>query len=178
MSAPAYPVALPHVTGPVFRLSPEVLAQGCAASAASPRRRIILPLHRAQEASVGRMLNFFQPGTYVRPHLHAMPWATETIQILRGALGVVIFDSQGQAQQHFILRADDGLGLLDIEANVWHGMAALEPDTVILEIKRGPYDVATDKTFAPWAPAEDSAEAASYEANLRAGFIQLSSASA
>ena len=38
-------------------------------------------------------------------------------------------------------------------AGVWHGVLALDPDTVILEIKRGPYDN-SDKVFAEWAPAE------------------------
>jgi cupin fold WbuC family metalloprotein len=164
-----YPMALPHVTGDAFRLSPEVLAQGVAASAANPRKRMILPLHRTQEASVGRMLNFFQPGTFVRPHLHPVDFASETILVIRGALGVVIFDESGGVTASHLLRAD-GLGLIDIEAGVWHGMTVLEPDTVVLEIKRGPYEVRTDKVFAPWAPVEGSEQAVAYERQLRASF--------
>jgi dTDP-4-dehydrorhamnose 3,5-epimerase-like enzyme len=50
--------------------------------------------------------------------------------------------------------------MIDIEPNLWHGFVALEPDTVILEVKRGPYDGAGDKVFAPWAPGETDAAGA------------------
>jgi len=33
-------------------------------------------------------------------------------------------------------------------------MVALAPDTVILEIKKGPYSAMSDKDFASWAPEE------------------------
>ncbi len=51
--------------------------------------------------------------------------------------------------------------MIDIETRVWHGVLALAADTVILEIKRGPYDD-RDKVFADWAPEEDSEEAPAY----------------
>lgn len=148
------PLALPNITGDVFALTEEILAQGCREARESPRRRMLLPLHRSQEAVVQRMLNFFQPGTYIQPHLHPLPHATETIQVLRGSLGFLIFDDEGNVTSKHLLHAN-GLGLIDIEACVWHGFVTLEPDTVILEIKRGPYDQQHDKRFAPWAPKEN-----------------------
>jgi dTDP-4-dehydrorhamnose 3,5-epimerase-like enzyme len=56
--------------------------------------------------------------------------------------------------------------LIDIEARVWHGFVTREPDTIILEIKRGPYDQQHDKIFAPWAPKENEPGAAAYLARL------------
>jgi len=109
---------------------------------------MLLPLHRSQEAIVQRMLNFFQPGTYIQPHLHPLPHATETIQVLRGGLGFLIFDDEGRVKSQHVLRAG-GLGLIGIEARVWHGFVTLEPDTVILEIKRGPYDQQHDRSSPP-----------------------------
>ena len=117
------------------------------------RKRMILPLHRTQDAEVQRMLNFFQMGTYVRPHRHSGKGAIETICVLRGALGFVVFDEGGEILESHLLD-EGGMGILDIEPNIWHGMVALEPDTVILEIKRGPYSAMDDKDFAPWAPEE------------------------
>jgi hypothetical protein len=38
-------------------------------------------------------------------------------------------------------------------------LICLEPDSVLYELKDGPYNVANDKHFAPWAPAEGSPEA-------------------
>lgn len=113
------------------------------------------------------MLNFMLPGTYVRPHLHLPDEAIETVQVLRGALGFVMFGDEGAVRSRH--RLDTG-GLIDIEPGLWHGLVVLEPDTVILEIKRGPYDAARDKVFADWAPAEGDAAAATYLESLAALF--------
>lgn len=149
-------LAFPNPTGPVFTLTQELLNTGYAAAAASPRKRIIQPMHRSDHSVVQRMLNFMQPGTYIPPHLHPLPHATETIQVLHGAVGFVVFDADGCVLSHHLLSAD-GLGLIDIEAEVWHGFVVLEADTVVLEIKRGPYEPTRDKVFAAWAHKEGEA---------------------
>jgi cupin fold WbuC family metalloprotein len=154
-------LALPHATGETWTLTPVIIRQGFDAAAASPRRRIILPLHRSPEAIVQRMLNFLLPGTYIRPHLHPLPFATETIQVLRGELIFYLFNDQGQITQRHHLRAEEG-GLIDIEPNLWHGFIVPTGETLILEIKRGPYDGQRDKVFAPWAPEEGSAAVTAY----------------
>lgn len=147
--------AYPNVSGDCFRVTDEDLQAGIEASRARARGRMILPLHRTQDAPVQRMLNFLQPGTYVRPHRHGGEGAIETLCVLRGCLGFVVMDGAGEILEAHRLAAD-GLGVLDIEPGVWHGMAALVPDTVVLEIKRGPYCATSDKDFAPWAPAEEA----------------------
>ncbi|MGD8861079.1 MAG: hypothetical protein PVI30_13820 [Myxococcales bacterium] len=43
---------------------------------------------------------------------------------------------------------------------------ALEPDTLIYEVKPGPWSAATDKSFAPWAPAEGDPGAMYIECDL------------
>ena len=150
------PQALENISGDLFALTEETLNLGIQASRESARKRMILPLHRTQDATVQRMLNFFQPGTYVQPHYHPLKGAIETILVLRGVLGFVVFDDAGNIVSTHRLKAG-GLGLVDVEPRVWHGMVALAPDTVILEIKQGPYNRETDKVFAHWAPAEDEA---------------------
>jgi hypothetical protein len=55
---------------------------------------------------------------------------------------------------------------VDLLPGIYHSFIALEPDTVIYEVKTGPYTATSDKTFAPWAPAEGTAEAARYMAEL------------
>ena len=49
-------------------------------------------------------------------------------------------------------------------------MVCLEPDTVILEVKKGPYDANTDKKFASWAPAEGDPDALDFQKLLLARF--------
>ena len=56
---------------------------------------------------------------------------------------------------------------VDLAPGIFHGLVALEPDTVIYEVKDGPYAAANDKAFAPWAPEEGSPEAARYREGLR-----------
>ncbi|MCB1091692.1 MAG: WbuC family cupin fold metalloprotein [Verrucomicrobiae bacterium] len=156
-SSDSLPQALPAFVGDVFTLTEDLLRLGCEASQRSARRRIIYPIHRTQDALVQRMLNFMQPGTWIRPHRHPLPHAIETVQMLRGALGFLFFDEGGNVIATHHLSARSGLGLIDVEPGLWHGMVVLEPDTVLLEIKRGPYDATTDKDFAAWAPEEGDA---------------------
>ncbi|MEM1296753.1 MAG: WbuC family cupin fold metalloprotein [Verrucomicrobiota bacterium] len=159
-------LAFPNVTGDCFALDGKVLVQGFEKSRDSPRKRIILPLHRTQDAPVQRMLNFFQPGTYVQPHVHPREGQIETVYVLRGRVGFVIFEPNGKVRQvHELL--GDGTGMIDIENGVWHGMVCLAPNSVILEVKMGPYDPETDKSFADWAPPEEAAEGERYLQSLK-----------
>ena len=160
-------LALSNPTGSVFEWSSDMRDAGVEASRQSPRGRMLIPLHRHQDDLVQRMVNILQPGTYIQPHQHPRDWATETILVMEGELGFVIFDEKGEVTS--IHRLPVG-GMIDIEERVWHGVLALSPDTVILEIKRGPYDD-TDKVFADWAPAEGEAAAPDYRAALEARFI-------
>ncbi|MFT6181501.1 MAG: cupin fold WbuC family metalloprotein [Paracoccaceae bacterium] len=158
------PNALPNPTGDLFLLNDAILSEGKKASRQSPRRRIVLPVQRSQDALVQRLLNFLQPGTYIRPHRHPLPHATESICLLSGSLEILIFDQSGTVQSRHRLSASSPL--IDLEPDLWHGMIVLEADTVIFEVKRGPYDPATDKEFASWSPQEDSPEVAAYLTTL------------
>ena len=153
----SYPTALPILSGDVFTLTAELLEAGLAAAHESPRQRIIQPIQRSQDALVQRMLNFMLPGTYLRPHQHPRDGAIETVQVLQGELGFIIFEADGQIREAHRLTPGP-TGLIDIEPQVWHGLVVLAPETVILEIKRGPYDQPTDKIFADWAPKEGDPE--------------------
>ena len=108
------------------------------------------------------MLNFMQPGTYIRAHQHPRDWASETLMVMSGCLGFVTFDPQGNVLTKHRLMVGD---LVDIEARVWHSVLALAEDTILLEIKRGPFNE-EDKVFADWSPQEFSEEAPAYLAWL------------
>lgn len=156
--------ALPNPIGPVFTLSPDLLLAGKKASRESPRLRVMQPVQRSQNAHVQRLLNFLQPGTYVQPHCHPGPHATESMCLLSGALDVLIFDQEGNLKARYALNLDSPL--IDIEPGTWHGLVVRAPDTVIFEVKQGPYDPSSDKTFASWAPAEGSPESTEYLSEL------------
>ncbi len=169
MSSPASPRrALDPPAGPLVALTDAVVEAAIAASRTSPRRRVILPFHKSEADLLHRMLNAAQPDTYVRPHRHLDPPKAEAWIALRGALAFFTFDEGGRVQECLRVGAGEATCGVDLEPGIYHSFVALVPDTVIYEVKTGPFAPATDKTFAPWAPAEGDPAAAAYREALRA----------
>lgn len=129
---------------------------------------MIQPFHRTEADTLHRMLNAVQTDSYVRPHRHVDPPKAEAFILLRGAAAFFTFDDEGNVTALERLRAGSDRFGLDLEAGIWHSFVALEPDTVLYEVKPGPYTRATDKSFAPWAPPEGHPDAPAYFARLRA----------
>ncbi len=67
-----------------------------------------------------------------------MEQATESVCLLNGHLEVLIFNPEGSIHTRHHLTPTSSL--IDIEPRVWHGMIVHEPDTVIFEVKKGPYN--------------------------------------
>ncbi|MFP4614928.1 MAG: WbuC family cupin fold metalloprotein [Thiohalorhabdus sp.] len=124
-------------------------------------------LHPELADPVQRMLNALEPGTYVRPHRHDDPPKWELFLALSGAAACLTFDEAGTVTERCEIRAGGPLYGVEIPAGAWHSVAALEPATVLFEIKPGPYAPLADKDFASWAPAEGEAGAAAFEEWLR-----------
>jgi cupin fold WbuC family metalloprotein len=127
----------------------------------SPRKRINYNYHQLEDP-VQRFLNVIHPGSYIVPHKHENPDKTETFIVLRGRLKFFIFNDEGNITDSFYLSPEHGKIGIDIAPKVWHTFIVPEDDTIIFEIKPGPYNKETDKNFASFAPAEDSPEAAAY----------------
>jgi cupin fold WbuC family metalloprotein len=145
-----------------------LLEMKCLDAANNARGREIHRFHASDDDLMHRMLNAMQPGTYVQPHRHIDPPKDEAIVVVRGAVGVVIFDDRGDIDASRLIRLDVGgeaIGV-DVRAGTWHTFVCLEPNTVLYELKRGPYAPISDKNFAPWAPAPDSKDASTYLADL------------
>lgn len=151
-------LAFDNVSGNLFQFSNEMIEKGLQGSRESERKRIILPIHRKQDAEVQRMINFLQPGTYIRPHKHPLPHATESLVVISGCIRFYTFDESGTVISEIEIGSKPMPGVLDIEPQVWHSFIVLEKDTVLFECKKGPYNVQTDKTFAEWSPEEGSAD--------------------
>jgi cupin fold WbuC family metalloprotein len=153
-------LAFPNVSGALFRLTDAQITSGLVASRMSRRLRMVLPVHRVQEAEVQRIVNFLQPGTYIRPHKHPLAHASESIVLLQGSIRFFTFNDRGEVVTDHKLRATPVPDVADIEPGVWHSFLVLEKDTILFECKKGPYNAETDKVFASWAPEEGSESAA------------------
>ncbi len=142
----------------------ELLHAKAAQAKANPRLREIHVLHTGDEDTLQRMLNALQPGTYIRPHRHATPPKAEAVVVLQGRVAFVPFTEAGEPDEANWALMDprgDTFGV-DYRAGLWHTFIALAPDSVMFEVKPGPYAATSDKDFAPWAPPEDTPEARHY----------------
>jgi cupin fold WbuC family metalloprotein len=125
----------------------EQLAPLLQAAAASARKRSHLLLHADQQDQVQRLLIALEPETYVRPHVHGEQW--EMIVLLRGRFDFLIFDPQAELVQRLAMSVASPV--VQIPRGTWHSGVALAPETLVLEIKPGPY---RPNEFASWGPAE------------------------
>ena len=133
----------------------------------TPRRRQHLNLHADYADSCQRLFNAVEPDSYIRPHRHSDPPKPECFVAVRGRFQVLLFDAEGRVTERISLAPDGPVVAIDLPAGAWHGIIALEPGSIFFETKPGPYVALTDKDFAPWAPAEGSAETKAYLASLR-----------
>lgn len=131
-------------------------------AAVLPRKRLNYNYHDDLADPINRMLNAFEPGTYIQPHKHENPDKREVFLILKGSLVVVIFDTTGNPLEFILLNHQKGNHGVEIPPGAWHTVFSIESGTVAYEIKDGPYLQITDKNFAPWAPKEGHKDCAGY----------------
>ncbi|APC22269.1 cupin [Pseudomonas protegens] len=156
------------MTGPSF-LDQALFNDLAEKAAANPRGRQHHNFH-AMEEPCHRMAVGLQPSTYVPPHRHLSADKAETLLVLKGRLGVLIFDEAGQVQGKRVLQAGGDCVGVDLPAGVFHGLVVLEPDSLMFECKAGPYRPVGDGEQASWAPREGEPGVAEYQAWMRAQF--------
>ena len=146
-------------TGMIDRL----LAQATAA----PRLRKNLNFHERETHPCQRLLNAIVPGSYVQPHRHLQDDKEEFMMIVRGCLGVVLYDETGAVTGTLKLEEGGAVRAVSIPMGIYHTAVALKP-TVIFEAKGGPYAPHLPEELAPFAPAEGSPDAAHYLQQMEA----------
>lgn len=130
------------------------------------RKRANLSLHQPQDL-LQRMLNALLPGTYMVPHKHENPDKYELVTILRGQIAYLEFDIKGEVNAIGWLDAEGDVRVIEVPPRTYHTMVALQP-SIVVEVTQGPYDPATHKITAPWAPAENTPKANDYLLHLEA----------
>lgn len=137
-----------------------------------PRLRKNHNFHQESDL-VQRFLNVLQPGTYVRPHRHVRDQpgtGFECFLVLQGAIGLLVMNSSGSIIQQERLEANGPLRGIELAENQFHTLVALEPDTVMFELKQGPYQPTEDKDFLKGFPPEGCEEARLQEKRWRERF--------
>lgn len=132
-----------------------LMAEVASQAREAARLRINYNFHRTTDEPVNRLLNAMNRGSYLPVHRHLSPDRCESSIVLRGRVGLTIYDDSGRVVERRVVGLDSGCCGFDIEAGVWHGLVVLEDDTVLFEVKQGPYAPITPDNLAPWTPAVD-----------------------
>ncbi|MCB2219820.1 MAG: WbuC family cupin fold metalloprotein [Bacteroidetes bacterium] len=150
----------------MIKINSELLQKLMHKARQSARGRINHNFHDGPDDPLQRMLNSMQPGTYLQPHKHESPDKREVFMALTGKFVVIQFNDDGNITDHMILDPKNNEYAVEVAARTYHTIICLEPDSIIYELKDGPYDPADDKNFAPWAPKEGEAECDGYLLSL------------
>lgn len=109
----------------------------------SPRLRKNYNLHETLDSKVQRLFNAMEPGTVIPVQRHRN--TAETILLVRGKMKVELYDDEKTVIESAILSPDSGNYGVHIPAGVWHFVEVLEPNTVMFEVKEGPYAPLSNK---------------------------------
>lgn len=142
-----------------------------AAAQENPRLRKNWNIHPHDEFPAHRLLNAMEPSSYIRPHCHLDPLKDETFVIVRGKLGILIFDENGVVTEKVLLDAEGECIGVDIPAGLFHTAVSLENGTIFFEAKAGPYVPLQNAEKSSWAPEDGSAGADVYLAAMKAEFL-------
>ena len=71
--------------------------------------------------------------------IHRHPETAETYIVLRGALKLIFYDDNKRITYEFLIDPKKEEYGLHIPKGQWHTVEVLEEDTVIFEVKDGPY---------------------------------------
>lgn len=115
----------------------ELLDQVSKKAQESPRRRMNYNFHDAPDAKAQRLLNALEPGTQLPIHRHTQ--TAETYLILRGKIRVLFYNDRKEITESVELCSTANCLGVHIPPGQWHTLEVLEPETVIFEIKDGPY---------------------------------------
>jgi len=137
------------------RIDNELLDELADKARHNPRRRLNLNFHQSLDEPVQRLFNAMEPDSYVRPHRHAEAGKWEFFLVIRGTIHALIFTESGAIKERLVLSAQGPTLGLEIPDGHWHTLLSMESNSLVFEVKPGPYQKISDKDFAPWAPSEN-----------------------
>lgn len=133
----------------------------------SPRLRKNYNFHHSDEDICHRLLNAMEPGSYIQPHRHLDTNKDETLVVIRGKMGLIIFDDYGNIEKKALLELADHAMMVNIPHGKFHTWISFEERSVFFESKAGPFLPLTEEEKAFWAPKEGDESSAGYLASLK-----------
>lgn len=151
-------------------ISQQLLDSVSAAAQSSPRQRKNFNFHQRDDEVCHRLLNAFEPDTYISPHCHRDETKGESIVILRGKIGVLIFANDGKLTHRIVIEPEGETLGIDIPPGAIHSLVAFEKNSVFFESKAGPYVTLSEHERFSWAPIEGADAAREYLAWMKSQF--------
>lgn len=132
----------------------------------STRKRAHKILHQPGDYD-NEVFNVMLQESYMQPHLHPSEEKIEHIYIIEGAVDVIFFENDGKVIACDKLRPDTDCFFSVVPAFAWHGYVIRSEYAITFETMQGIYSEETWKTFASWAPKENSLEAKKYLSSIK-----------
>lgn len=101
------------------------------------RLRMNFNFHSSPESKSQRLLNAIEMDSVIPIHRHTH--TAETYLLLRGTIRVFFYNEEEELVEAFDLDPLKGNYGIDIPRGQWHSLEVTSPDTVIFEVKDGPY---------------------------------------
>ena len=128
----------------------------------SSRLRSHYNVHPKESDAIQRLCLAIEPGSYVRPHRHPEAGKWELFVVLQGAADVLLFEADGQLRNRIAMADHIANRIIEIPEQTWHSVIATQANTILFEVKPGPYTPLDDKHFADWAPPENDSQVAEF----------------
>ena len=133
----------------------------------SPRLRKNYNFHTSDGDICHRLLNAMEPGSYIQPHRHSDINKDETLAVIRGKMGLIIFADDGTIREKALLEPTGTVMMANIPHGTFHTLISLGGPSVFFEAKAGPFTPLTQDEKAPWAPQEGDESSTQYLGSLK-----------
>jgi cupin fold WbuC family metalloprotein len=143
------------------------------AASQSQRLRAHANVHYSYTDYCQKLFNAIKVDSYIRPHRHSLDPKEECLMAIKGLFGFVLFTDQGSIESITIFGSEkyaEKLSIpsgLELPAGAWHTIVSLADDSILFEVKSGPFDPSLAKEMAPWAPEEGHVSTAQYLETLK-----------
>lgn len=120
----------------------------------SERLRYHLNLHGSYNEPVQRIIIALIRGTYIPPHYHVLTHQWECFNVISGDVSVLIFDRDGNVINKIVLGQQTGVYGIEFPPGTIHTLFCNSENSIIMELKEGPFNPDGAKIMLPWSPDE------------------------
>ena len=136
-------------------------------------------VHESYTDPCQKLFNAININSYIRPHRHSLDPKDECLIAIKGLFALILFSEQGAIESINLFGGEkysDKFSIAagaSISAGIWHTVVSLQDESILLEVKSGPFDPSVAKEFAVWAPEEGDETATDYLLALRQKSVDL-----